>query len=283
MNEILKCTSQDEIMRFNWHILNWCNYRCSYCFVDGLSSNFKDTSQIAQEYKLTLARLATVNEPFEVCLTGGEPTLHPNIEEILEGLSNISNLKRVWFFTNLSRDLAFYNKINNFSKVTFYASYHPEYADVDRFLEKCIGLGCEIHISMHPNHTKVTRHLVDLLTLHNLPYKFNLLDGVEYPQEFIDHFNNDIQEAEDMIDLQVTYTDGITERTTDLQVLLNNKNRFKGYRCRPNSWQINLDNKIRNVCTSELTGIVLSDIAKQVKCPKEICNGGLMMYPKELV
>lgn len=270
-------------MRFNWHILNWCNYRCSYCFVSDLTSDFKDPSQTIQEYKLIISRLSTVDQPFEVCLTGGEPTLHPNIEEILESLSKIDNLQRVWFFTNLSRHLGFYNTINNFPKVTFYASYHPEYADLDTFIEKCVGLNCEVHVSMHPDYTTQTRDLVNLLSLNSIPYKFNLLDGVNYPQEFINIFDNDLQEAEDMIDLTVTYSDGRSVRKTDIDLILNTQNRFKGYKCRPNSWQIDIDGKIKNACTSKNASLLLKDITEDAVCPKDICNGGLMMYPKELI
>jgi len=281
--KIISCTSQDKILRINWHILNWCNLKCSYCNVkENLSYDYNDTTQIAQSYKLIISRLKTISKPFEICLTGGEPTLHPNIEEILEGLNEIKNLVKIYFFTNLTRSETFYKSIKSFSKVKYYASFHPEYHKED-FLKKCKNLNCEVHISMMPEYKNYILNIIDNCKSNNIKFKLNFLVDTPYYTNNLDQdFFTEASNAEEMIYINVLYDDGSEERTTDLKLLYEKKNSFRDYKCVPESFQIELDNLVKNVCTNEIMPLSLKDITKKVICPKEICEGGLMMYPKEI-
>lgn len=287
MNEIIKCTSRDSILRINWHILNWCNYRCSYCAVKpSLTSDFKDLSQVSQNYKTMISRLGTIDKPFEVCLTGGEPTLHPNLNDLLERLTNLNNLKKVWFFTNLSRSVSFISTLKKYPKLSICASYHPEYY-TDKFIEKCKILQCEVHISMLEKYKDQIKELLKILIENDIPYKFTLLENTidfkeTYSNEFKEMFKEELSETDNMIDIDLEYRNGTFENTNNFKLVLSNKNKFKGYTCVPESFQINLDNIVRNVCTSEVMGLSLKGISKTVICPKEKCVGGLTMYPKKL-
>jgi organic radical activating enzyme len=281
--KIVSCTSQDKILRINWHILNWCNLKCSYCNVkEHLSYDYNDNTQISNNYKLIISRLKTISKPFEICLTGGEPTLHPNIEDILSGLNEIENLTKIYFFTNLTRSENFYKNIKSFSKVTYYASFHPEYHKED-FLDKCKNLNCEVHISMMPEYKNYILKIIDKCKLEDIKFTLNFLrDTKYYSSNLEEDFFVEASTAESMIDMDVLYDNGFRENTTNLRLLYDKKNNFKGYKCLPESFQIELNNVVKNVCTNEIMPLSLKDITKKVICPKEVCEGGLMMYPKEI-
>lgn len=281
--KIVSCVSRDKILRINWHILNWCNLKCSYCSVkENLSYDYNDKTQIVHNYKLIISRLKTISKPFEICLTGGEPTLHPNIEDILSRLNEIQNLTKIYFFTNLTRSESFYKSIKNFTKVVYYASFHPEYHKED-FLKKCKNLNCEVHVSMMPEYKDYVLKIIDKCKSNNIKFKLNfLVDTNHYSSNLNEDFFVETIGAKDMIDINVLYDNGFEERTSDLKLLFEKKNYFKGYKCVPESFQIELNDTIKNVCTNEIMPLSLRDITKKVICPKDICEGGLMMYPKEI-
>lgn len=288
--KIVKCQSDYNMMRFNWHLLDWCNYKCSYCSVgDAITNDFSDTTRISQDYKLTLARLGTVSDKFELCLTGGEPTLHPNFFEILDSLVEIKNLQRVWLFSNLSRSKDFLLQVKEyFPKIVLYGSWHPEFSK-DDFLTKAIELDCEVHVSLVNDkaHWDKTKKLIDELIENNVTYRLNALQPTvsyqpDHGPDFEEAFLHYLENAHDTFGIKVTYEDGHIEQHTEHTLQIQNLNFFKGYYCVPASYQIRLDGTIVNVCTSEKMPISLSGINKKIKCPVNECLEGLLMYPKEL-
>lgn len=289
MAKIKQCKSDLKIMRMNWTLLEWCNYKCSYC--NTITTNDFSVPAYSTNYKLVIARLKTITEPFELCLAGGEPTLHPNIEEILTELAKVKQLQRVWFFTNLSRTKEFLTNLINIDhdKICLYASYHPEYY-TEKFLEKCKALRCDINVSLidDPTYWPTTIEFLEACKEHQLEYKINLLEETDnwkpnFTEEFKQTFSKYISGAEDVLNLTLTYEDGKVEQSTDLFLELNNLDNFNGYLCTPASFHIQMDGTVRNICSGDAMPMSLSsnNIVRQISCPKNRCTKGLLMYPKE--
>lgn len=288
--KIVKCQSDYNMMRFNWHLLDWCNYKCSYCSVGNFITNdFSDNTRISQNYKLTLTRLKTVKNNFELCLTGGEPTLHPNFFEVLDGLMEIENLQRVWMFSNLSRSKDFLRTIKKyFPKIVLYGSWHPEYSK-DDFFEKAYDLDCEVHVSLINNkaYWEKTKKIIDSLIENNITYRLNALQPTkeytpDHGKEFEESFLHYLENAHDTFGIEITYGDGTVEKHTEHSIQMKELNYFKGYYCTPMSYQINIDGSIFNICTKEQLSLKLDNIVKKVKCPLNECLEGLLMYTKEI-
>lgn len=66
----------------NVAILNYCNLKCPYCFADDMIKE-KSTSISIEDYRKTLEYLARTPEN-HVGIIGGEPTLHPYFDQILQ-------------------------------------------------------------------------------------------------------------------------------------------------------------------------------------------------------
>lgn len=79
-------------------LTSYCNLHCPYCFADNMIKT-EDIKNISlDQFKRTLKWIGEDAE--EIGLIGGEPTLHPQFNEILDIIKNYSNSRRTpHFFT----------------------------------------------------------------------------------------------------------------------------------------------------------------------------------------
>ena len=290
MKEIKSCgITPAENIYFDWHLTNWCNYKCSYCPVLNVITN-DFTKDDHAPYKIVLARLTNVEITFNVCITGGEPTLHPNLIEILQGLVNNNNCQDIALFTNLSRPTPFYEKIKNINsnKIVVFASYHPEFA-TDKFTERCIevnninGLRFSVHVTLSDNkeHWDATIKTLDTLRGNGVNCKPLLLSPngnytPNYTDEFYNVFYKYLEDTDDetfFLDVPVEYTDGTKELIKSYDIDRMGLNKFKGYRCTPASYSISIDGKIENTCTRRTAPLLLNNknLLVEETCPHDIC------------
>ena len=71
---------QDSI-KVEWNLGKRCNYDCSYC-PESIHDNSSPPTEIAI-LKATVDKLITLGKPLRISFTGGEPTVHPNFEELV--------------------------------------------------------------------------------------------------------------------------------------------------------------------------------------------------------
>jgi len=273
----------------NWHLLDWCNYQCKYCMAgNAITKDFADKERVTKQHKLIVSRLKLIDEPFEMCIGGGEPTLHPNLKEIVENLHQNNNLKSIFLFTNLSRSRDFYCDLADTSnKLMIHASYHPEYYNKD-FLNKCIDLKFEVHVSLidEKKYWDQTEDFLIALNENNIPYRINILGPApnwkpNYNEKFWQRFKKYLIE-EYTLDLTITYDDGSHKPVSEYDLMEENLNRFKGWKCTPQAYQISMDGTIKNICTNKVMPINLSskNIKQEVNCPLDYCSDGKLMYTK---
>ena len=120
-----------KLTYIDWILTRYCNYRCSYCSCgDGSHASIQTVKDVLQYVK---ARLPDI----QLNLSGGEPTTHPNIEEIVAFCADHS----IFFSidTNLSMSKELMNRVidkgRNVLKYT-HITYHPEFADFADFVDK---------------------------------------------------------------------------------------------------------------------------------------------------
>ena len=180
-----------DVIAFSWDIIDICQYKCSYCAaVDFNKHLFDKNDRVA--YKNVLKRLNMNNfkYPFQIELIGGEPTLHPELPAILEGLSSIDHCIRVELITNLAKPEPFFAQFNDpkYSKVVVSPSYHPEYY-TQKFLDKCLAINNYKHIRVIPivnlsdeeKNWKDTVELLKKFDEHKIRFGLNFL--IEIPGE----------------------------------------------------------------------------------------------------
>jgi MoaA/NifB/PqqE/SkfB family radical SAM enzyme len=150
-----------DLFCVSWLLGRFCNYKCSYCWRHGRSDK--------PDHRPTALVISTLDEikkqarergfnSFHFSFSGGEPTLHPGYLEIIEhyckDVEN-TNYQSLHMTTNLSVSLDMYKKYAQISKdlhrVSITASWHPEFAKREPFLEKllyCMENDIQITVNM---------------------------------------------------------------------------------------------------------------------------------------
>lgn len=293
---------------FHWNLTNWCNYKCSYCYMLGkMDEEYKPYDKA---YKLVLARLQRVNTPFYLELLGGEPTVHPKLLDILNGLNELNNCIQVDLITNLSRSFNFFKKINNLaiSKLNIMASFHYEYnLNNDKWINKCVQIKQELpninlfvsmNLPANKKYWKQVKEVKKLLESKEVQVEYNFLVDSEYmnvqdeelfnySEEFFRYFKEDldIQEAKQnrFFPIQI---EGKEETTISIQDIYRYKlNKYKGYKCDVRAFGIDVNGVILNQCDNKKIGMTMpkEDLYRNIICPKEICDcDSYFYYNKEL-
>jgi len=109
-----------------WEINTLCNYACDYCDLHG-----KDVST-NHDKVVEFINYVGSHKNVKLTLFGGEPSLHPDIINVLKNL----NVK-VEMYTNLSRRLDFYKEVILVKPdIELETSFHPSREKFDTFYEK---------------------------------------------------------------------------------------------------------------------------------------------------
>ena len=357
MDDIVAAGNVDyQLLTFSWALIDVCNYQCSYCSAEAFNQHtfFKQKNLISVWKNVVKAlSLNSIQIPFTVELLGGEPTLHPNMPELVRSLCDIDRCVQVEITTNLSKPLSYFKQFDvpETSKVDIIASYHPEYY-TEAFFEKVVELNkCE-HITIVPlinllHEEKTwdqTLDLIDRFKANGVNVSLNLLYAFpgndfapSYTKEFWDIFEPLMKESliderdvnrkthaeevltkekvekffgEDLtgppkgftsthreaIDREKDESDEpiifsrsrwmrLDENTyrscrcdlmiSDIDIYKNKLYEFKGWKCRPLMWEINMDGSIVNHCTQELIPIHKmnkDNLAACIECPLTYCD-----------
>ncbi len=155
-----------------WQIHNVCNYACSFCGPVhsggdkrwlGLEESKKVVDKIAEACK---------SKPFWLQLTGGEPTLMPDLSELLQYIKDKGGYTSM--ISNGSRTIRWWTEIRD---------------------RKLLDM---LYITYHPEQTSDIEHVVEVIQLfHNEPVETFCL---------ITHVKNNIQDAFDAFDYIKTNT-----------------------------------------------------------------------------
>lgn len=126
---------RNNVLHVQWHIGNYCNYRCTYCkdpLRDG-SNPFVEIDIAKRVVDNITSQLEGTNRRAEFTLSGGEPTVYKELEELLQYMYDKGAYSHI--ITNGSRSLAYYKRIAPLLTHGAIFTYHSEYAKLDKFTE----------------------------------------------------------------------------------------------------------------------------------------------------
>ena len=81
MYKVVNRWGHEDSVKVEWNLGKRCNYDCSYC-PSVIHDNFSPHTDI-NILKKTVDKLHEINKPVRISLTGGEPCVHPKIEELI--------------------------------------------------------------------------------------------------------------------------------------------------------------------------------------------------------
>ncbi|MGA9436355.1 MAG: radical SAM protein [Roseobacter sp.] len=144
-----------RIVVVDWMLGNSCNYACSYCptsLHDG-SVRWQKTDDIFELYDQMQKHYVEAGKKLVwLQFTGGEPTMHPRIIDLLKRASDLGF--KVSLISNGSRTMRFWEKIRGCLDNVI-LTYHNEFAHLDHFIKVGQMLSeqmvVHINITMHPD------------------------------------------------------------------------------------------------------------------------------------
>ena len=129
-------------IELEWLIHYKCNYRCPYCFFEGMweeverRNDYRPAKEWVAGWKRILARYGYTR----ILITGGEPFIYPDFIGLLKEISPDFS---IGFDTNLSCSkglLEDFVKNTQAKNISLGLSFHPRFAEFDAFLEKALFL-----------------------------------------------------------------------------------------------------------------------------------------------
>jgi len=151
----------------SWNINTACNYRCSYCtqrFMDDRGRWSHDTPRFLQGFARLPGR-------WEVKISGGEPFVHPTLDEITSGLAELEH--RISIVTNFSqseRKLLGFVRAARGRVGVFSCSLHLEYvSDIAAFIDKARLISDALKESRDPSLPAPSLNVTTVATRPALP------------------------------------------------------------------------------------------------------------------
>jgi len=269
--KITELGSNDNNILFTWDIIGKCNFNCSYCY----SKELNKTNKIG-EWKLVLSRLKTLKQPFNVELAGGEPTLHPELDKIINELHKNKMCKIIELDTNTTASPELYKKLFKISnKLNISCSYHHEFNSKFVKIYKQIMNDKTFIIFNLPLKLKDVEDALKILEPVKQDIFFNKLDTNKFFKADYDNdiFNKIKFENEEYFDCVI---DGKKTTICEQDIFINNNANFKGWVCATKGYSISIDGIITSERDHQILPLSLSNwnFNRTIICPIERCKCG---------
>jgi len=227
-----KWPHQDSI-KVEWNLGKRCNLDCGYCPAE-IHDNFSPHTNI-EILKRTVDQLAALDKPVRISFTGGEPCVHPKIDELLRYTEERVDWINVT--TNASRKAEWYIK----QPVNHYVfSLHFDNKTVDRMIRQIMqvkttsSIPFHVNVMAHHEHMNRVRTAVRLFSLLDVHYAVRRIRWTE-KHDWFDDLRYTQEDLEWLLENDATAkANVIIDHTSELHandVIKKHLNQFKGWQC----------------------------------------------------
>ena len=230
---------QDSI-HIEWNIGKRCNLDCAYCPAE-IHDNFSPHTDLDVMVN-TIYELEKIGKPIRLSLTGGEPTVHPKIEKIIECAK--ARLDWLSITTNGLRPAEWYIK-QPVSQWVFSLHFDNEY---DRRVAENIvkytqlldmeGMSTlfQVNLMAHHEYMDKVRETATLLDSHNIPYVCRRIRWTEADdRDWFDDMRYNEKDLEWILSKTATVKANCVVDDKDLihanDVIKHKLNAFEGWSC----------------------------------------------------
>jgi len=307
---MLKQYDKDHKMQrlyVHWDTSTQCQFKCSYCYaIKDYGDEWGSIDSWARQ-RLVIRNIKNSTLPVFLGLLGGEPTIHPNYNELVELCHEaVTQHKdgRLYITTNGAQETEWFKQHKFYDNTYFLWSVHFEYEkDYGKGFKKILdnikvmkekGFRNKVNVMLHPNKklwSKIHRLVDDLEAIGGIEIHPHFLydDGDvhhlhHYPKEFYEEFKRFENYPEYLVfegDTKVTYN--------DYTIFLNKQTSFTGWDCYNNNYEINWQGEVNRFCFEEKSDLITNfNFFKNIKevksavCPHQSCNcDGLLKIYKE--
>jgi len=290
----------------HWDITTMCEYKCSYCYA---REEYKDKWMRPGPWKkqqYVIDELAKSTLPVFLGLLGGEPTSHHKYFEMIKQIEDkVIQHKdsRLYITTNGAKSNDFFNKHTYNNKMRFLWSFHIEYMTeetIQNFISNIEiiskkGFKSRVNIMLHPAKKywfiikKLILDLDDMSRIYNIEIHPHFIYSTPHNSiKYSDDFYKEFHFVDKLLKKEYRFFNGKNyEDFSDIEVFEKKMNKFKGWNCYNNNYEIGLNCDINQFCFGDKKPIEIDFFknitkVKPVKCPHEFCScDGLLKIKKE--
>ena len=181
-------------VKIEWNLGKRCNYNCSYC-PEEIHDNTSLHTDI-EILKSTVDKLKSLGKPIRISFTGGEPTVHPKFEELVNYCKN-QGVSWISITTNGTRKEEWYSNLR-VDQIVF--SMHMEY-EYRRVLNTIVNVKeyfkgkIMAHVMAHQDYMPHVRYVAGALNASGVPHAVR---RVRWTQGDHDLFDDMRYNAEDL-------------------------------------------------------------------------------------
>lgn len=196
-------------------LTNTCNLACKYCVPDGVQvENLTKTFSNTETTLKSIEALHGLLKLDAIRLTGGEPMLHPDIQQLVQGISDlgITNIAITTNGTTQSEILSELVRagltsvnvsLDASSDKTFQAiTGYKRYAKVMEWIDRCLALGVQVKLNtviLRGMNEHEILPLLDYAMSNEVELRFLELMRMGKVSSYFDHFYISAEEIKDQI------------------------------------------------------------------------------------
>jgi MoaA/NifB/PqqE/SkfB family radical SAM enzyme len=241
---------QDQI-KVEWNLGKRCNYDCTYC-PTSIHDNFSPHVDI-NVLKATIDRLCKLDKPVRISLTGGEPCVHPDIEDLFDYMKR-KNIFWVNLTTNGTRSASWYLQNEMFfNHIVFSLHFEHDWQRVMHTINQFYDSTEReffVNVMAHHNYMDNVRTAVAQLLQKGIKFVVRRVRWTEGDHNIFDDMRYDGKDLEWLLDMDATAKPNC--RTDDehiihaSDIIKKNQNQFKGWQCNAGleSLMINWDGEV---------------------------------------
>ena len=278
-------------LKVEWNLGKRCNYDCSYCPAS-IHDNYSPHTDI-NILTNAVDKLFSIGKPLRISFTGGEPTVHPKFEQLIEYVRS-KGPEYISVTTNGTRNHQFYESLN-VNNYVFSIHFEDPW---ERVAETIVlysmfnwkyEASIQVNLMAHHLHMGEVKRCAEYLEKNKIPYVVRRLRWTEGDHDVFDDNRYDPKDLEWVLskDAQVkanTFIHYSDEREMKIlhanDVIKLHLNQFKGFKCNAGleSLMINWDGEVsRATCRvgGSLGNIYLGTFTiptEPVTCTRNFCT-----------
>ena len=240
MYKISNRWGHEQYIKVEWNLGKRCNYDCSYCpaYIHDNESPHTDIEIL----KRTVDKLATLPKPVRLSLTGGEPCVHPHIEQLIRYIKE----KNIWLSitTNGTRKPLWYS-MQQVDQYVFSLHFEYNWSDTlyviknvhDRY-NGGNGVNLVVNVMAHQDKMKDVRMAVGMLSFNAIPYAIRRVRWTEGDHDLFDDMKYDQNDLDWILEHIATvkpncliHVDSGTKERHANDIIKLHLNQFKGWSC----------------------------------------------------
>lgn len=226
---------QDSI-KVEWNLGKRCNYDCSYC-----PSIIHDNHSPHTPIKIlenTVDRLVELGKPIRLSLTGGEPLVHPDIEQLLDYIQ-FKGIKWLNVTTNGTRAPSWFRmNCHYFSHIVFSLHFEHDWRRVvDHITETRLLIETPffVNVMAHHEHMEHVRDVVKSFEARDIKYAVRRIRWTDGDHNVFDDMRYEGKDLEWLLEQDATADSNCIIDDQELihanDVIKTKRNCFKGWKC----------------------------------------------------